>query len=447
MSSLDSNRPHHRAGDDRIVEVDFLIVGGGIQGVTLLHQFAAAGARRVLLVTRDELGVGETLHSHGYMHHGYMLPAANQGLAGELAECAAWWWRRIEALGSAYSSQPPVYYCVSAAAAAERLAIWNGFGADYTPLAQPPEALLGGSATDGSTRLFSIRDRTVSMPEIVADLAASVQDRIVRAELTAIGLDDSGTRVADCRFARGADAAPFVVRPRVLLLANGRFAQPLLREARTRTGERPLRERCREFHNIRFVPMLLVRGRHLPSVTGYFESHATFLCTHPVIGGAGDESMWIVTYLQGHETDRGDFDDARETVHRQALREGTDRLCALVPAARQRRREDLRFSGYMGGKIDHPDGGNARHIDDCGLANLRVAWPGLWSLALANARDLVAGFRADAPCPGAFDPGARPIDLHGFGLPTGVRVGEERRLTAAQPWLSAAEFERALDAS
>jgi hypothetical protein len=154
--------------------------------------------------------------------------------------------------------------------------------------------------------------------------------------------------------------------------------------------------------------------------------------------------MWIVTYLQGHESDRRDFDEARESVGHRALRECADRLWALVPAARQRRRDDLRFSGYMGAKIDHPDGGNARHIDDCGIANLRVVWPGLWSLALANARDLVAEFRADASFSGVFDPDARSTNPRGFGLPTGVPVGEERRLTAVQPWLSYDEFERTL---
>ena len=71
------------------MDLDCLIVGGGIQGLTLLDQLVSAGVERVFLVTRDPLGVGESLHSHGYMHLGYGLPTANAELGRELAECAA----------------------------------------------------------------------------------------------------------------------------------------------------------------------------------------------------------------------------------------------------------------------------------------------------------------------------------------------------------------------
>lgn len=420
------------------MDVDFLIVGGGIQGVTLLHELVAAGARRVLLATREDLGVGETLHGHGYMHHGYMLPAGNEAMAQELAACATWWWQRVEAAGSSYLSQPPVYYGVSANAAAARMKLWRESGIGYQPAGEPPDTLRGASWTGGAVRLFTIRDRAVSMRELLEDLAAPLQDRIVQGELRRIDLDAAGTRVVACRFSGGA-ARRWAVRPRVVLLATGRFAQPLLRAASTPAGARPLAERCRAFHNIRFVPMLLVRGRDLPPLTGFFESHAVSVCTHPIAGSG--ESMWIVTYLQDHATDRADFDHARESSAGDGLRQSVDRLCALVPLAHERRRDGLRFSGYLGGKIDHPDGGNARHIDDCGLANLRVVWPGLWSLARSNALDLVREFRA---CPWeAFDPRAQ-FDPRDFGLQPGVPVGEERRLTDVQSWQTYDAFARAL---
>jgi len=421
---------------DQVLETDFLIVGGGIQGVTLLHQLREAGARRILLVSRDDLGVGETLHGHGYMHHGYMLPAAGKQLAKELADCGAWWWRRIEATGLRYLSKPPSYYGVSRDAAPGRVAIWDELGVAYQQVPEPPDALRDGSADCPSTRLFCIRDRLVSMPGILEGLAAPLQDQIVRAELTGIALDEAGRRVVNCRCSAD-DGTTFVVRPRMLLLANGRFAQPMIRGARTPRGAQPLSEPCRELNNIRFVPMLLIRGRHLPRVTAYLESHAIWMLAHPI---QGDESMWIVTYLRDHECDRSDFDQSRESVPGAAVRESIERLCALVPEVRRRLRDDLRFSFYSGGKTDNPAGGNGRHIEDCGVVNLRVLWPGMWSLALANARDIVDELEGEASWAAALRRDRGSFDPRDFGLTPGVPVGEERRLTNAQSWLPFDQF-------
>ena len=68
---------------DQPIDTDILIAGGGIQGVTLLHELVAADVGRVLLASAGDLGVGETLHSHGYMHHRYLMPAADAPVVRE----------------------------------------------------------------------------------------------------------------------------------------------------------------------------------------------------------------------------------------------------------------------------------------------------------------------------------------------------------------------------
>ncbi len=49
--------------------MDALVVGGGLQGLVVLRALTDAGYD-CLLVTSDELGVGQTLHSHGLLHSG-----------------------------------------------------------------------------------------------------------------------------------------------------------------------------------------------------------------------------------------------------------------------------------------------------------------------------------------------------------------------------------------
>lgn len=420
---------------NRLVEADVLIVGGGIQGLTILHELSEAGARRVLLISADELGVGETFHSHDYMHHGYMMPSASPDLVQELRECGAWWSERIR---PPRKSELDTYYAVDEEEAAERIRQWEEGGLIAEQAKEMPVALRDGDADGNGTRLFSIADRTVPMRDLVKDLAASLQKHIVRARLAAIQLDASGRSVTNCRLS--VDSGAMIVRPRLLLLACGRRAQPLLRTAETPAGHRPLAPLCTKLNRIRFLPMLLVRGRDLPVVTCIFESHALWILTHPLGDG---ESMYIVSLLEGHETERRDFEPARERIPGgAAVAETVKRLRSLVPGLRARLANDLRFSFYFGAKIDHPEGGNRRYLNDCGLANLRLAWPGLWSLSLANARQIVEELKASPDFADAFDPARSPLKLKSAGLRAGALVGQELRLTKAQTWHTWSRFKQ-----
>jgi glycine/D-amino acid oxidase-like deaminating enzyme len=58
---------------------DVLIIGGGIQGLVLLNELTRQGYATVL-VTKSDLGTGQTLHSHGLLNSGTGL------LTGQLRE-------------------------------------------------------------------------------------------------------------------------------------------------------------------------------------------------------------------------------------------------------------------------------------------------------------------------------------------------------------------------
>ena len=121
-----------------------------------------------------------------------------------------------------YASTPSAYYAVTEQAVAERTKIWDGFGAAYELATETPVALRGGDVESGGMHLFSIADRTVSMRDLLTDLGSPLQERIVHALLTAIELDESGTRVTRCVLS--ANGGEVLARPRVLILACGRGA-------------------------------------------------------------------------------------------------------------------------------------------------------------------------------------------------------------------------------
>jgi glycine/D-amino acid oxidase-like deaminating enzyme len=53
------------------IEVDVLIVGGGVQGLWLLNDLTKVGYN-VVLIEKDKIGGSQTLHSHGYIHKGHL---------------------------------------------------------------------------------------------------------------------------------------------------------------------------------------------------------------------------------------------------------------------------------------------------------------------------------------------------------------------------------------
>jgi glycine/D-amino acid oxidase-like deaminating enzyme len=60
------------------VSLDILIIGGGVQGLTLLQELVKEDFASVLLVTRDKIGQGETLHSHGGLLRGHSFVPMNE---------------------------------------------------------------------------------------------------------------------------------------------------------------------------------------------------------------------------------------------------------------------------------------------------------------------------------------------------------------------------------
>ena len=74
-------------------EYDTVIIGGGYLGLTALAQLRREGFRAVL-VTESGLGEGQSLHSHGWFHAGYLPGDAE----------AATMWKEQSAKTEAYIS-------------------------------------------------------------------------------------------------------------------------------------------------------------------------------------------------------------------------------------------------------------------------------------------------------------------------------------------------------
>ena len=76
-------RQDERLRTEESVDIDALIIGGGVQGLAILSELRASGYSAAL-VTNSPLGTGQTLLSHGVLNSGYPFP--NAGLRAALTE-------------------------------------------------------------------------------------------------------------------------------------------------------------------------------------------------------------------------------------------------------------------------------------------------------------------------------------------------------------------------
>jgi hypothetical protein len=414
-----------RAAEAGAIDLDVLVVGGGVQGLCVLRELRARGIDGAFLVSRDPLGAGESLHSHGLLMRGYALPPeAPIEVARGLAEAFDGWARDLGDGGVARAGEHPTYVGTADPRLAER---WKALGLPFEPLPAPPEALAGGHYARGG-RLYRTQERLFVGAEVVAALAGDVARWAGRGELTAIRRSERGDRVVTCEVRSGGQTLR--LRPELVVLAAGRDNQRLLGGA-SRPGDA---------HVVRHVPMILVRGRELPDVSGFFLDAKLSMAAHPLPGG---ERGWVVTPLGGHATTRADFDAAREAAVDPALvRDALDRIFALMPRLRPILEERARFGVYFGPKLDHPSGLPLAVIGDAGLANLRHVAPVVFTLARPAAVEVVRQLEATEAWPRLVR-ARRPLDPR-LGALAGVPVGTEERLRPERRWLSLPELRRTL---
>jgi 2-polyprenyl-6-methoxyphenol hydroxylase-like FAD-dependent oxidoreductase len=420
----------------KTIELDLLIVGGGLQGLTLLHQFAEELGGSAVLVSRDPLGHGETLHSHGYLHRGYSLPPDEASLIPDFVESFDWWtnWMRRHRIH--YEEAASVLFDLSEKQYEATTRIWTEAGLAFEGVSDLPAALRGGVySRPNRRRLVRIHDRLIPAWRIVEELSAPLMNLLMQGALKDLSWDPGTNRIVECRVSTA--EAEICFRPKFVVLATGRDTQSQLRKITGPDRTHPFRESQKNQHLIRDVPMILIKGASLPSLSGWFFLDAPVtLMTHPLENG---ERMWVVTLMEGHPTSREDFEDKTADVKADVIHRTLRSLWNMIPSLNESSGQ-LRFSSYSGAKIDHPEGPRTWFIGDAGIKNLRFVWPVLWGLSYSASRRLVQQLSEDASLDPSSSRGDKGFDAEGLPVSTGVEVGEEKRLSTTLRWQTLEEW-------
>jgi glycine/D-amino acid oxidase-like deaminating enzyme len=374
-----------------MLPLDVLIVGGGLQGLILLDEFAAQG-RSCVLVTNSDLGQGQTLHSHGLLNTGF-------GFGGpELRE------RRDRLVLPFLRARGIQTYGEWFLLAPDEMTVGERVTAGSLPVGLDP----------GTAHIRRLAELNFPKRRLLESLARDHLGRVIRGQVKEMrathGIDTVQVQLA-------ATGEELVFAPAVVVAATGAGTKNFLSSLAAATLQLAK-------IRLRRVQMLCVKGPAgvLPATSLLSLVHGLNVVAHRDEGTV----MWYSTPFQDDDPNFTEApDDAEADVDADLVASGFRRLERLFPAIASSRQ--LRFAAYAGYRQDI---GETAGTPVCelveGTANLVIALPSLVVNAWSNAK--IAVEIVDAVAPRAL----RQPDIPGGGV--GVRVGRPREDRPGVSW-------------
>lgn len=281
-----------------VVNVDIVIVGGGIAGLWLLNDLRNRGYS-ALLLEAAALGAGQTMASQGMIHGGikYSLAGALSGASEAIAEMPDHWRRCLRGAGAVDLRRARIlsdhFYLWSTGAVAGRMTAFLASKAvrgRVEPVARaerPP--IFAAPGFSGS--LYRLVDLVLDVPSLVVALADNCPDAIysLTGTATAWTRADTGRLILDLKTATGAQR----LAPAAFVFAAGAGTAGLLAAI---GAAAPAMQR-RPLHQV------MVRHRYPHALHGHCLGRETTprltISSHPTGGG---EQVW---YLGGTLAEQG----------------------------------------------------------------------------------------------------------------------------------------------
>lgn len=210
------------------IAVDILIVGGGVQGLTLLRT-ATDRYYATVLVTRAGLGTGQTLHSHGFLNTGYTQP--DPSLRRSLQED---WLPYLDEHGvETYGADdffgvlPPDMFAMLSEALVE-----SGYPFEEVDVSELPEGFQAGLPEDDPVVALRLEEHRVPKRALVRAVSDGLEDRIVRGDITRLQfvdeVDDRSATVSAVDVELHATGGSITFEPSVVIAATGTGTHPFV---------------------------------------------------------------------------------------------------------------------------------------------------------------------------------------------------------------------------
>ncbi|WP_404864318.1 FAD-dependent oxidoreductase [Georhizobium sp. MAB10] len=361
------------------MELDLVIIGGGVAGLWLLNRATQDGLSAVL-IEKTALGGGQTRYAQGIIHGGtkYALSGAMTPAADAIGRMPDLWRDCLKGRGEldlqgvrelsdatylwsagSLTSQVTSFF----ASKAMRSRVDRVDDQDKPSIFQLPDA---------SGSVYRLNEFVLDMPSLVETLAAPLKDRIIRAaaETMSYGFNDAGN-VSSISLENG-----LVLKPRALILTSGAGHEALA--ARLNIVRPQLQRR----------PLHMVVARHTVDLPLF--GHCIGMSSSPLLTVTSHPSSdgHVVWYLGGGLAETGV--ERTEDQQIAVARETIDRLLPQLrpfqaewATLRIDRAEPLQPGGAR------PDGAFLEEVGNC-----LVAWPTKLALAPELARLALGKLRA-----------------------------------------------------
>jgi glycine/D-amino acid oxidase-like deaminating enzyme len=368
--------------DNRIVDVDVAVVGGGIGGLWLLNRLQLAGYS-ALLLEKTALGSGQTIASQGMIHGGlkYALAGTLSGASEAIKQMPHIWQQCLEGSGEIDLRQTrrlsDDFYLWSAGNVGSRLVSFfaskslRGRVEKVQRSAYPP--LFANSSYKGS--IYRLVDVVLDIPSLLHNLSCEHMPLIARADGLRWQADAQGVELLHCN-------EQLAVRARRYVVTAGEGTGDILSALASKQPAMQLRplQQVMVKHKLPYP----LYGHCIGASTS--ASPRLTVSTHPCQDG---ETVW---YLGGDLATEGVALSSGQLIDhaRQELAEifpWLDFSAAQWATAVINRAEPLQQ------KLIKPDSAFASAAQ--GRANVIIAWPTKLSLAPDLARQVLTMLETD----------------------------------------------------
>lgn len=345
------------------MNVDVLIVGGGIAGLWLLAELRAQGFNALLAT--DELGKGQTIASQGIIHGGtkYALTGKLTHATLAIGDMPRIWRAALNGEGTVDLSRVRIL--------AEAQLLWTsgGIGSRMTGffaskvMKSRMEALPHGDYPelfrhpDFHGALYRLDEPVLDVPSLLETLREQLADGLLHVDAQRSGLQQVGKEYR--YYAVQPDGTELEIAAGHIVLTAGAGNEALLASATLSQRECPTMQR-------RPLQMVLLRG-DLPMIY----AHALGMSDKPraTITSHRDAQGRVVWYIGGQPAEQGVGKPAAE-----AITATRDELADLLPWM------DFSTVEWATWNVDRAEGGqpDGRRPDQpvfTRIANVTVAWP------------------------------------------------------------------------
>ena len=350
---------------------DVVVIGGGVTGALLSRELAVD--RSVLLIDQGGYGAGQSNHSHGYLHQGYIYISGATGLIRSLGQGATRWREILHAAGCKPVTPGSTVAFTDQLSVAAARALWSR--ASLPIRSGPPPAGFDG-------RTFAACFSTAEPSYDFTGLLQALQEDLVgvpqmRARLRRIRIQ--GGEVTGVEVQHAADRTRLLLRARAYVLAAGASNIGLLHQA--------TRYRGRAISRMSF--MLVAAGEHLPPTSLILPGnthYGLFVVSRPRDGGG---NVWLISNFVSMA-----HDGYNRSARRLWLKSMLGTIGPIAPVLRD---ADVRWALYNAPKgelRDSPGTMKGHGWEGFGLPNLFVLAPTKLTLAPLLADDVAHELRS-----------------------------------------------------